>query len=147
MPSLVWFPFYYKDFMTSQKVLVMSHSQRSAYVWLLCRAWDDQDCGVPASSQKLKEAANWTAKDGDFRRVRACFQPHPTVKGKLYNPRLYEEWMKAKQKSAAARASVLTRWQKPSEPQPARPHRPITDRSGSGFESVGKIADKVFPPK
>ena len=147
MSALNWFPFHYKDFMTSQRVAVMTKPQRAAYVWLLCHAWSDQDCGVPASSKKLKEWAQWEAKDGDFRKVRACFKKHPTVGGKLYNPRLYEEWVKAKQKQESARASVQARWSRPAVQQPIS--KKVHDR-GKGFMKVGSeiqaVADKHFPP-
>lgn len=137
------------DFMSSRRVMAMNTPERGAYLQLLFWAWDDPWCSLPTSENELKQLAGWTTESwGSFKRIRACFTKHPTQAGRLHNARLYEEWRYTEEKSEAAKASAKARWQKPAEQ--ATPKNPIlknlNDRSGSGFESVGAIADKHFKP-
>lgn len=144
MPSLPWFPFYYKDYWISKKVVKMSHSQKGVYVDLLCLEWDSPDCSLPSKPVELKKLVQWKGSLKEFELVRSCFTPHPDNPKLLHNARLYHEWMKAHKKQEAAKASALVRWQKPAELGPVRK---LHEReSTAGFETIGSIADKHFKP-
>lgn len=71
----------------------MTPAQEGAYIRLLCYAWNDPNCSLPdddnllASLSRLGEG--WF--NGGSTMVRKCFQPHPTIAGKLINLRLIEE--------------------------------------------------------
>ena len=154
MPSLPWFPFYFQDFQLSKKVRKMSNEQKGAYLTLLVENWSEPAFCLPMRASDLRTLANWKGSQKDFKLVRACFLPHPEQPGKLYNPRLYKEWIKAEGKRQAAKVSAHTRWQKPPlngpSNTPSKPIRTATDCTSKGLEpvssEVGKIADKWFPP-
>ena len=126
----------------------MNVAERGAYMQLLILAWDDPHCSIPADERDLQALADWGKQWGSFKRVRACFAPHPTQAGRLYNARLYEEWKYCHDKSEAAKESARHRWQPESKPTPIQPTK---DRQGKGFSSLGssiaEIADKHFPPR
>lgn len=151
MSVLPWFPFYFKDFLLSKKVMRMSNEQKGAYLTLLIENWSEPTCSLPRRTSNLRTLANWKGSDKDFALVRACFTPHPDHPGKLYNARLYEEWKKAESKQEAAKASALSRWQRPDQrTEPPPPNKPLAERkqiaSKTLADLVSKIADKHFPP-
>lgn len=137
------------DFLGSQKVLPMKVEERGAYMQLLILAWDNPVCSLPADLDVLKRMALWRKELGSFKRVRACFEDHPDVPGRLYNPRLYEEWKYCQEKSAAARESAHHRHNKNQAVVPG-PTQKLHDRESKGFTAlssdVAKIADKYFKP-
>jgi hypothetical protein len=149
MSDLQWFPFYFKDFLLSRKVLRMSKAQKWAYVMLLGQQWIDPHCGLPGKVDELKELVQWTEGDGDFKLVRDCFTAHPLHPTMLHNARLYTEWQRAQGKRQSARASAQARWQKPPQ-VPAVVMQRIPVRKSDGFtpikDTVAPIADKWFPP-
>lgn len=151
MQRMLWFPLYIDHFMASKKVLRMTIGEQGAYLRLLMFAWTDSACSLPRDVDELKDMALWMPEThGNFDRVRACFLPHPEKKKtRLYNPRLYEEWVKVEDLKVRRKQAAETRWKQPAKTQlPDPPLRRFTeDRSGKGFESIGQIADKVFPPK
>ena len=156
MPSLPWFPFYFKDFLLSPKVKKMTPAQKWAYVMLLSQQWDHEHCSLPSKITDLKDLAEWDEENsGDFRQVRACFVKHPEQPGRIHNPRLTYEWTRTEQKRRAAKASANTRWHKPSPPQQhvaplaptSLPPGPRTRPSMTPVAAtVAKAADKWFPP-
>jgi len=134
------------DFLGSRRVLPMTIAERGAYMQLLILAWDDPCCSLPANDRELKKLALWGKRWGSFERVRACFEPHPTQAGRLYNARLYDEFRYCQEKSQAAHDSAKTRWQKvPAGSTEIR--RPAKKDRELGFEPIGAVADKYFPPK
>lgn len=145
-----WFPFYYKDFILSKKVKRMTNEQKGAYITLLIECWSEPSCSVPARVENMRTLAEWKGSIGEFKLVRSCFTPHPDHPTRLHNARLYLEWLKAKQLSESARASVMTRWAKRPRETPQEPVRKTHDREAKGFTSVGsevgKITNKHFPP-
>ena len=146
---MLWFPLYIDDFMASKKVLRMTIGEQGAYIRLMMMAWSDPECSLPKKESELQEMALWTEKtDGQWWKVRACFLTHPEKKARLYNPRLYAEWIKVEDLKVRRKEAAQLRWKKsPAIPQSSKkPH----DRSGKGFTTVGgelqAVADKHFPP-
>ena len=86
----IWFPLYCGDFLSSNKMAVMTTEEIGAYVLLLCREWADAKCQLPIDDELLKKLARFS---GDLTRIRACFIEKD---GSLYNERLYSEWKLAK---------------------------------------------------
>lgn len=151
MKRLLWFPLYIDDFLASKKVLHMTIGEQGAYLRLLMLSWSDQDCSLPAAESELKMMALWTIKtDGEWKKVRACFIRHPEKRSRLYNPRLYAEWVKVEDLKTRRRHASEIRWQKTIPSPIPTPPRTMKDREGKGFTKVGAeiqgIADKVFPP-
>lgn len=149
-----WFRLFGMDFLSSRKVVAMNTPQRGAYMQLLILAWDDPDCSLPKNLEQLKAIAGWSQAPeswGSFEPVRACFTAHPTLKNRLYNARLYDEFQYCQHKSDAAKESASVRW-KPKGEQPIKFTRPLDGktRSSKGLEPVGSevqaLADKYFPP-
>jgi len=155
MPSMPWFPLYYKDFLLSKKVVKMNHTQKGAYVELLCQEWDDPMCSLPARLSDLKDLIQWKGTPEEFKLIRSCFAAHPVDRKKLHNARLFLEWMKAEEKRQAAKSSAQARWQKIPSNGPSntltKPVQMNKDRTTKGLESIenpiAAIADKWFPPQ
>ena len=135
------------DFLASPRVQAMNCPQQGAYIRLMIYAWDDPDCSLPNDLGMLTQMAKWEVQWGGLEPVLACFKKHPHKKGRLYNPRLYEEFLYCQERSLkAAQSGKLggLAHRPPSEPTRLPPIK--KDRSAAGFESVGQIADKHFKP-
>ena len=87
------FQFYVNDWLSSTQISLMTPSEEGAYIRLLCYAWNDPDCSIPDNDEILAALSRlgegWLK--GGSRVVRKCFQPHPTIPGKLINLRLLKE--------------------------------------------------------
>lgn len=87
------FQFYVNDWLSSTHISLMTPAEEGAYIRLLCYAWNDPDCSIPDNDETLSVLSRlgegWLK--GGSRVVRKCFQPHPTILGKLINIRLLKE--------------------------------------------------------
>lgn len=83
------FQFYPKDFLSDQNVICMSNEQVGAYMKLLCFAWIDDDCSLPADSTKLEAMTNLGSTT--LQPVINCFFEKD---GKLFHKRLLKERQK-----------------------------------------------------
>lgn len=87
------FQFYANDWLSSTQITLMTPAQEGAYIRLLCHAWNDPDCSIPDDDEQLARLSrlgdDWTK--GAAIRVRACFEPHPHIPGRMVNRRLLEE--------------------------------------------------------
>ena len=124
----------------------MTPGEVGAYFRLLCFSWKEPECGLTNNQADLKILANWaTAAEGDrWERVMACFPKHPMRNKAVHNPRLYREWLRAREISQERGKAAQARWSKPTVPD--KPPQKVAHRLGAGFESVGQIADKHFKP-
>jgi len=90
------FQLYPADLLSSPKVALMTNEEFGAYVRLLCYAWLDADCTIPDDDEQLaamsRMGEGWLK--GSSKVVRACFDKHPQLPGRLVNVRLYEERIK-----------------------------------------------------
>ena len=65
---------------------------------LLAQCWSENNCSLPSDPLALKKMLRWEGSDEEFGGVLACFQPLKKT-GRLTNPRLYQEWLDAKQRT------------------------------------------------
>lgn len=102
MAELHWFPFYAKDWRTSNAVRAMTPEQRGAYVELLVAAWSDGEDEPSLTADDTALAglsglgARWK-KAGTI--VRAQFVERG---GRLYNGKLSEVWADQQKKHQQA---------------------------------------------
>ncbi len=123
------FPFYASDWLGSNTRAMMSLEQQGAYFTLLCRQWTDPTCSLPDDDDVLARLSGlnkgWFTDGSQI--VRDCFEPHPTLNGRIANRRLLDvraerdDWSdKSRQggqksgvvrrvKAAARKASVATK--------------------------------------
>lgn len=87
-----YFPWYYSDWLGSTNRAMMSPAQRGAYVDLLSHQWADPTCSLPDDDDALSALSG--LGEGWFKGasplLRRCFPAHPTLKGRVANPRLLE---------------------------------------------------------
>lgn len=114
------FQFYPKDFLSDGNQGEMSLAESGAYARLMCRCWLEKT--VP---DDVKRAANLVgATAGQMRKmwpaIRRCFQPHPTLTGRLIHPRLEKEREKqeAFRQRQSAKGKVSAANRTATEPQP-----------------------------
>jgi len=105
MSKPIWFPFYPADFLTSNRVALMTTEEIGGYTLLLCYAWQDPTCTLPADDESIRKLSRLT---GSLEAVKSCFIQK---RGRLLNERLYREWVKVKEKSDLAKKSNAVRWQ------------------------------------
>jgi len=98
------FLFYANDWLSSTKIAQMTAEQERGYLRLLCHMWNDPDCGLPDDDAVLARLSLVEA-EWEFASVllRGCFKQHPTKKGQITNPRLYELWENRQKKADAGR--------------------------------------------
>jgi len=98
----------------------MEHAQIGAYIMLLAKCWAHESCSLPQQPQILKTMINWRGTDEDFIPVLACFKPLTRGSQRLTNPRLYAEWLEAKQRtemlSESGQKGAAKRWAAPAKP-------------------------------
>lgn len=105
MTKPIWFPFYPADFLTSNRVALMTTEEIGGYTLLLCYAWQDPTCTLPADDEAIRKLSRLT---GSLEAVKSCFIQK---RGRLINERLYKEWQKFKEKSELAKRSNAVRWE------------------------------------
>lgn len=109
-----YFKFYVYDWLTSNRIKLMTASQVGAYIGLLCNAWTEESCTLPTEPQSLKILAKWNDEiDGDFGPVLACF-PLTRNQKRRYNHRLFAERQEAlayrTKQSEGGRKGMESRW-------------------------------------
>jgi len=82
---------------------MMTPEQEGAYIRLLCHEWEDPTCSLPDDDSQLavlsRLGERWlndrsTGVPSCSTIVRSCFVPHPKIKGRIINKRLYREYVK-----------------------------------------------------
>ncbi len=96
-----YFQFYYSDWLGSTRRAMMTPAQRGGYIDLLCHQWADPTCSLPDDRETLGALSGlgegWLANGSQV--LRDCFPPHPSLSGRVANPRLLsikadrEEWV------------------------------------------------------
>lgn len=124
MPLLLpFFKFNVTDWLTSEKIALMEAPHIGCYIMLLAQCWSERQCSLPSDPVILKKLSNWSdEKWGDFSPVLACFEPLKKT-GRLTNPRLYREWLEARQRtevlSESGQRGAEKRWaSKVPKPKP-----------------------------
>ena len=135
-----WFWFYPADFLSSQKVRVMTTAEVGAYFTLLCYAWmNDPPAHLPNDEDHLRELCKMTPEEWNAARkhIMACWKE--TDDGKLvYNQRLLLVRKEAEVFSSRQRARVDKRWRLQEEPV-SPPYQP--GNTGSIPDCTGSIPD------
>lgn len=119
---LPYFKNYAQDWLSSNRVELMSLAQVGAYWVLLCKAWCEESCTLVPEPEQLKILARWRDDtDGDFAPVLACF-PLTRNGKRRYNPRLFKERQEAlhyhAQQSEGGKKGMQARWAKPTKERP-----------------------------
>lgn len=103
------FQFYPKDFLTDEKVLLMTNEEIGVYISLLCIDWLND--GLHADS--FNDYDPYLKLNGGSRLVRSCFDIHPDKEGYLTNNRLQKEREKQREwrrkSSEAGKKSALSK--------------------------------------
>ena len=84
----------------------MSLEEEAVYHRWLWAAWCDKQCSLPSDDGALRKLSAGFA--GDLSRVRSCFD---LKEDRLYNERLLEEWLQAKEISRIKQAAANARYQ------------------------------------
>lgn len=146
------FQLYVDDWLGSTRIALMSPAAVGGYIFLLCHAWSDPDCGLPDNDVKLailsRLGENW---QDECDSIMCCFEPHPTVKGKIHNVRLTAVWKERREyierSSAAGKFANAVRWGKVSNPNRIRiegKSDPSPSPSPSPSVSTAKFIRKTY---
>lgn len=105
-----WFAFYPGDWLSSEKVTLMTPEQRGAYIHLLAHLWQSRDCALPDDDGKLAVLSglgpSWPKNAAV---LRECF----VVKnGRLQNIRLNTELTEIKKIAQKRKEAAEKRWGK-----------------------------------
>lgn len=126
------FQCYASDWLGSTRIALMLPEQEGAYFRLLCHAWADDDCSLPADERQLAVLSRLGPRWKRLRaEVMACFEPHPTRPDRIVNHRLYavrqEQDAHSERMSEAGAIGANARWHRhgkrsaiASEPQSDR---------------------------
>lgn len=117
MPLLL--PFFKFDviaWLTSEQIAFMQAQHVGAYIMLLAQCWTQPTCTLPNEIAQLKTWGKWRDEQhGDFGPVLSCFKLMKKT-GRLMNPRLYQEWLDARQRtellSESGQRGAVKRWGK-----------------------------------
>lgn len=115
--DLTRFDFHVVRFMNSYDVEVMTDSEIGQYILLLCKSWLlAREATLPDDSEYLARVARATGgKVSD--RVLAKFPVVETEFGNARrNPVLFEEWLRASERSETSREMAEKRWNKSGKP-------------------------------
>ena len=125
------FPCYVNNLLGSGRVASMSNAEFGAYWLLLCRAWNEDDCGLPDDDDIL---AAWSRCYGDWPKHKAkilrCFRAE---NGRLYNDKLLS--CRADQKSYREMCSQARKMGNARRWGGNRP--PIATRSRPDHDPIG----------
>jgi uncharacterized protein YdaU (DUF1376 family) len=105
-----WYRQVPRDFMSSPDVQLMTAEECGSFFFLLQWAWlGGEDCTLPNDPDRLAKLAR-VERVSDL--VLGKFETDS--KGRLYNPRLGEEWANAQKRSKDAKKALSKRWNKGS---------------------------------
>jgi uncharacterized protein YdaU (DUF1376 family) len=135
--SLPYYPMFPKDFDASEKVRVMTWSERGLYITLLNHSWLND--GLPVDAEHVRRVCG--ADRDEFAQmwpqVERCFPE--TDDGRRRNPRQEEERVKASarhaERSASGRKGNAKRWGERSFSESLTDRSGIARASGSGSGS------------
>ena len=92
MAGFPYFKFYASDWLGSTKRAIMTQEQRAAYIDLLSHQWGDETCSLPDDDEVLAALSGlgqgWFK--GGSEMLRRCFPKHPTLEGRIANPKLLD---------------------------------------------------------
>jgi uncharacterized protein YdaU (DUF1376 family) len=103
-----WYRQVPRDFMSSPDVQVMTAEECGSYFFLLQCAWlGGDDCTLPNDPERLARLARVTQVS------ETVLRKFKTDKdGRLFNPRLLDEWKEAVKRSKDGKKAIAARWKK-----------------------------------
>lgn len=109
-----WFSLYVRDFLASDRVLLMNWEEIGIYFFLLLHQWNSKDCLLPDDEIMLARLLGRGLNDKVPARVLACFTKTTTKTGpKLFQKKLRKIWKEAysrhKAQSQGGKTSRRTR--------------------------------------
>jgi hypothetical protein len=133
---------YASDWNGSRHIALMTPEQEGGFIHLLNFEWDDPDCALPDDDGALTTLSRLGERWPTLQReIRDCFVPHPRLRGRLVNPRLFAQWREARayrrQQSESGRHGALKRWDKDGA-QPLKELATDAKRSMKGASRHGK---------
>lgn len=146
MPLLLpFFKFNPMDWLTSEKMAGMELHHIGAYINLLSQCWTTEHCTLPSHEPVLKKLCNWDDhKHPDFHLVLACFEPFRKTT-RLYNPRLYREWVEAHERQDARRENGLKGAEKRWKPTPVKDQSPKSSAVWNAYAQEFQSRYGVLP--
>lgn len=142
------FPFYVNNWLGSGRVAVMTPEQVGGYLFLLCHAWNEEDCGLPDDQDIL---AAWSRLNGRWEacrdRILKCFYRQD---GRLYNERLMacrterNEWLCEQRRKGQLGGLAKAKNQSSRGLAVAKPDPTLESESESELEIESESEDK--PP-
>lgn len=104
------FQFYPSDFLTDENVVLMSLSERGAYITLICYCW--KEGSIPNDLKLLARLCGGNASEMQeiWDGIKNCFIPSENDPNRLVHPRLIAEENKQKEYSAKQRENAKKRW-------------------------------------
>jgi hypothetical protein len=136
------FPWYASDWLGSNRRAMMTLEQQAAYMNLLCRQWTDKTCSLPDDDEMLAHLSelNEGWLNGGCQVLRPCFPKHPTLEGRIANPKLVlvreerEEWRRKSQEGGRKSGAVRRAKSKPKRTSGKRrvvepPHEPNANQT------------------
>jgi uncharacterized protein YdaU (DUF1376 family) len=115
-----YIPMFASDWLGSTRIALMTPAQEGAYFRLLCHCWADPSCSLTSDPAELAVLSRLGDQWGELSpKILACFDPHPTVPGRLCNPRLSEQHEISKRLYEAHRKGGEKRWCRRERPQEA----------------------------
>jgi len=122
--SLPFFKFFPNDWLTSEKIGLMTNEMAGAYMHLLAKCWTHETCTLPTDPDTLRHLVQWKNTEEAFLPVLACFPILRNGKRRT-NPRLYREWQEAcartEERQQSGAKGAKTRWK--AERKPPTPDR------------------------
>jgi uncharacterized protein YdaU (DUF1376 family) len=149
------FQFYPKDFLTDERVRLMSHQERGIYITLLCMCW--QEGSLPASVDDLARLVGMPLRQ--FKRLWAgslgqCFTADGASDGRWRNKRLDEERDKQetyrRRQSDKGKASAANRKATDVQPDGNRGStavQPNTQPEGNSSSPICNLQSSSVPTK
>jgi hypothetical protein len=154
--KLAWFPFYVRDWMTDEKVLAMTFAEQGVYLRLLCLQW--LEGSIPASQARLERSLRLassgelggTVEVADLRGVvKDCFKPHPTLEGRLANPKLLQiaeaQQLEAGRRAESGRKGGLRSAQARLKPGSTKPETETEEATAAREPQGGTVAEPQQP--
>lgn len=114
--ELPWFPFYAKDFITSENVIAMNLASRGAYVTLL--AHQRIEGSIPSEIKRIAAILRTTIECAEelWPEIQPCFVAMEGTKKRLVNPKLHdireESISSSVSRSEAGKTAAKCRWQR-----------------------------------
>lgn len=142
MKDAPYFPFWAKDWRSSESVQLMSLTERGAFVELLTIAWlaSEEPCTIPADSEKQAALLRISAREWRKLAPRVLAEFEPAGSGRLRNAKLFNVYSEMQAKhlrhSEGGKQTAAKRWKHDSPATSLATEKLVTARV--------RVKDKVL---